>query len=63
MTTTQSLIRVADAAAALEDARNALYWAVQDARETSTWQEIADTLGVTRQAAQQRFAPPMVERS
>ena len=50
------LTAVADAAAAIEDAKNALFWEVQDARALHTWQEIADSLGMSRQAAQQRFA-------
>lgn len=56
-----SLSEVSDASAAIDDAKNALYWAVQDARALHTWQEIADTLAITRQAAQQRFSAPNIE--
>lgn len=56
-----TITAVADAAQALDDAKNTLYWAVQDARDTHTWQEIADALGITRQAAQQRFSAPIID--
>lgn len=45
-------------AQAIEDQQDALYDLVKEARENEdalTWQEIADALGITRQAAWERF--------
>jgi hypothetical protein len=60
---TNSLDQIAEAAAAVEEAKNALYWSVQDAREDHTWQEIADVLGCSRQSAHERFAPALIDPS
>lgn len=49
---------VADAAAAFDGARDALHRAVREALDDgATWSDIGAVLGVSRQAAFQRFGP------
>ena len=53
-----ALDRVAVASATVEAARQCLDDAVRDAREArASWVEIGHVLGITRQAAFQRFGP------
>lgn len=57
------LKRVATAAAAFEAARDALHQAVRTALDDgASWSEIGRVLGVSRQAAFQRFGPKQARR-
>ena len=57
---TEDFLRLVTSAAAVRaEADNLLRTAVVSAREAgATWQIIGSTLGMTKQAAQKRFAPP-----
>ena len=55
---TRALQRLSKLAAMREDVDEAIVEAVREARrQRSTWAEVGAMLGVTKQAAQQRFAP------
>ena len=57
------LKRVAAASAAFDAARNALHQAVRTALDNgASWSEIGGVLGVSRQAAFQRFGPKQARR-
>lgn len=54
--TQRHISNIARKRSAVNQAEDALYRAVEDAREAGmSWQAIGDVLGVSRQAAQQRF--------
>jgi len=52
------LARLIDAARAVSDAERQLACAARDARHAASWAQIGDALGITRQAAQQRWGQP-----
>jgi hypothetical protein len=52
------IAKIAVASAALDDAREVLHRAVREALDDGvTWSDVGDVLGVSRQAAFQRFGP------
>jgi hypothetical protein len=58
------LKRVATASAAFDAARDALHQAVRTALDDgASWSEIGGVLGVSRQAAFQRFGPKQARRN